>query len=150
MVHQETLDESRRETPAEVLAHKSSEIVAQLGSMGDLQFRLLIADLAELWTASKTALVVYVVALIVFAAAVPVALAGAGLGLASLLEISPAAGLLLAALAALLLVAGVIGLGVWQFRRRPPAMRRSRRELVENLQTLKQMLSNYSRTGPAE
>jgi hypothetical protein len=92
-----------------------------------------------------------VLAVALLLAALPTALAGAGLWLAYALDVSPASGLLLVGSLAILLTACCVAAGTWQLRRQLASFDRSRRELDENIALLKRMLANASvRPTPTE
>jgi hypothetical protein len=106
--------------------------------------QLFVADLRGLWRGAIWALGAWLVGLGLLAASLPIALAGAGLWLADATAQSPAAGLLWAALLAMLLMAILVAAGWWHCRRQLAGLQRSRGELQDNLAMLKRILSNYS------
>jgi hypothetical protein len=145
MDHQTTVNGSHgRESPAQALAGNAAALAHDLLTISELQIQLLIADLRRLWRGALWALGAWLVGLGLLAAAMPIALAGIGLWLADATAQTPAAGLLWVALFAVLLMAILIAAGWWQCRRQLAGLQRSRRELQDNLATLKRILSNYS------
>ena len=133
-----------RDAPAEALARNRADIARDLLEIADLQAQLFAADMRELarkvaWTSAA-----WLVAALLLGAVLPVALAGIGLAVAAWWELSPAAGLLLAAPGGLVIVAGLLIAGWIMMRSQMGVLERSRRELRENLALVKRMLASHS------
>jgi hypothetical protein len=144
MDHETTLNGDTQESPTRALAGNAAALAHDLLTIGELQLQLLRADLGGVWSGAMWALAACLAALGLLAAALPVALAGLGLWLADATAQAPWAGLLWVALAAVLVTCGLLGAGWWQFREQLAGLERSRRELQNNFEALKRILSNYS------
>lgn len=131
-------------SPSQALAQSAAGITHDLLTIAELQTRLLVADLRRLAQAALWGLAAWVAAVALLFALVPTALAGAGLLLAAALDQSPGVGLLWVALGATIVLAILIVVGWWQFRRQLESLQRSRQELDKNLALVKRILSNYA------
>ncbi len=120
-----------------------------LVSLAELQWQLLMADLRGVWSGAVVAVGATIVALLLAVAALPVMLAALGLLLADATGLSPAAGMLWVVLAALIVTCGLLGAGWWHLREQVAGLQRSRRELRQNLNTLKQILERHAARSPA-
>ena len=132
------------------LWRSAAGVAHDLVGIAELQAKLLAADLRAMARALARGIGLWFVAAALFAATLPVAMAGLGLWLAGRFEWSPAGGLLVVALGAAALVAlgGVAG---WrQFRLQAATLERSQRELRENVQLLKQVLRDYASREEAQ
>jgi hypothetical protein len=153
MDHETTLDGrqngAERASPSRTLASNAAAMAYDLVSLAELQWQLLVADMRGVWSGALVAVGATIVALVIAVAAMPVALAALGLLLADATGLSPAAGMLLVVLAALVVTSGLLGAGWWHLREQLAGLERSRRELRNNLNTLKRILERHAARSPA-
>jgi hypothetical protein len=132
------------ETPVQGLARDAAGMAHDMLGIVELQCQLFADDCRLFTRGMARAAAALVLALALLLAALPTALSGAGLWMATALDVSPASGLLLAALLAMVLTACCVAAGIWQLRRQLASFDRSRREFNENIALLKRMLANAS------
>ncbi len=120
-------------------------IAAKLIELIELQVQLVQAEFGELRARTVWALIAGIFAGGLVLAALPTLVIGLGFYLSTRFEISTAAGMLSAGLAALLLATISAGLGWWKLRSQA-AFVRSRAELAESIELLKQTLSSRHTT----
>ena len=143
MDHQATLNGSPgRDSSAPALAHSLANIAHDMIAIVELQARLFAVDLRALRKGVLRGLGIWVAACGLFIAALPTALIGTGLWLADVAHLSTAAGLLWVALGAVLLVIGLFISGWWQINKQRTGLRRSSKELCNNLAAMRQVLSS--------
>jgi len=146
MDHQATLDNPpRRDSSAQAVLKNLAQIAHDVMTLAGLQFRLLVTDAKELRKGVVVAMTTAIVALVLALAAVPTALIGAGLALAYATELPAFVGLLIVSLIALILAAVLVGLGLYQLKRKEGALERSRSELHRNLGAMRQALASYAK-----
>lgn len=150
MDHQTAVNGAARDVPARALARGAAGIAHDLVGIAELQAELLGADVREVARAAARGIGFWLVAAALFAAMLPVAIAGLGLWLANEFEWSPAVGLLVAALGATVLAAAAGIAGRAQFRSQAATLERSQRELRENIKLLKRVLMDYANREQAE
>ena len=135
---------SREDSPAHALAQDVGGIARDLGTIAELQMRLFGADLKAMRAALARGVVSFVAALVLLLTALPIAMAGGGLWLSDVYGWTPATGLLLVAVAAIVAVAGLVAFGAYQLRSQRHAFENSRRELSENLCAVRQLMKDYA------
>jgi hypothetical protein len=135
---------SREDSPAYALAQDVGGIARDLATIAELQMRLFTADLKAVRKALLQGTIAFLAALIVLLTTLPIALAGLGLWLAEANGWTPAAGLLVVALVAVIVVAALVAFGAWQLRSQRRAFENSRRELSENLIAVRQLMKDYA------
>ena len=151
MDHKTTLNGSgTRDASAHVLAQHLAGIAHDVVTIAELQVQLFAVDLRALHKGVVRGLVIWVIACAILIAALPTALVGVGLWLAEVAQMSTAAGLLWVALGAFLLVTGLLISGWRQFTRQRAALKRSTKELHNNLVAMRQVLSSYAGRGSGE
>jgi len=133
----------------------SDSVVGNLAGLGndvatlvELQGQLFKADLNELSARARLSVVVMAVAAVVALGSVPVLVGGAGLLLATALNISNGMGLLLSAVAALVASGVALFFAVGGLRRSLDALQRSREELQRNIAWIRTVLAQSGRTLP--
>jgi uncharacterized membrane protein YqjE len=149
MDHQATLDPPpRRDSSAQAVLKNLAHIAHDVMTLVGLQLRLFTTDLKELRKGVVAAMTACVVALVLALAALPTALIGAGLALAYATELPAFAGLLIVSLIAFILAAVLVGLGIYQLKRKEGALERSRSELHRNMAAMRQALASYAKREP--
>ena len=139
-----------RDASAHVLAQSMAGIAHDVITIAELQVQLFAVDLRALRKGVIRGLVIWVIACALLFAVLPTALIGTGFWLASVADLSTAAGLLWVALASFLFVIGLLIAGWRQFTRKRTALGRSTKELHNNLATMRQVLSSYAGRGSGE
>jgi hypothetical protein len=134
----------RGSSPAQALAHDVAGIAHDVAAIADLQMRLFTLDLRSMRAGLARGASAWMAAYVVLLTALPVGLAGCGLWVAEVTNLTPAGGLVVAAVVALALVAGLAAFGRQQFKAQQTAFENSRKELAENLAAVKQVISDYA------
>ena len=151
MDHKTTLNGfGTRDASPHVLAQNMAGIAHDLITIAELQVQLFAVDLRALRKGVVRGLAIWVIGGALLLAALPTALIGTGLWLAAVAHLSTAAGLLWVAFGAVLLVIGLFLAGWRQFTRQRAALKRSKKELQNNLATMRQVLSSYAGRGSGE
>src|SRR5262245_22522142 len=140
----EVNDWDRQGSSAQALVHDVAGVARDVTTMAELQMRLFAMDFRAMRAALVRGAAAWTAGLVLLLGLLPVAIAGCGLLLSDFTRLSAAGGLLVAALAAAVLVAGLAEVGRRQFRAQQRAFDNSRRELAENLSAIKHMLSDYA------
>jgi hypothetical protein len=144
MDRETTMNGAHESSSAQALVHDVAGVASSLATMAELQARLFGADFRAARDGVVRACGAWIAALVLLAAALPVALAGCGLWLAEVTGVSAAVGLVTVALLAIAVVAALAAFGWWHFSKQQRAFDRSRRELAENLSAMRQMLSDFA------
>jgi len=146
MDHQATLDHpAKRDSSAQAVLKNLAHIAHDVMTLAGLQFRLFVTDMQELRKGVVVAMTTCIVALVLALAALPTALIGAGLALSYATELPAFAGMLIVSLIAFILAASLVGLGIYQLKRKEGALERSRSELRRNLAAMRQALASYAK-----
>jgi hypothetical protein len=149
MDHKTTLNGfGTRDASAHVVAQNMAGIAHDVITIAELQVQLIAVDLRALRKGVMCGLAIWVIAFALLFAALPTALIGTGLWLATVAHLSTAAGLLWVAFGAVLLVVGLFFVGWRQLERQRVGLRRSKKELRANLAAMRQvLLSNAGRAS---
>jgi uncharacterized membrane protein YbhN (UPF0104 family) len=146
MDHQATLDPPpRRDSSAQAALKNLAHVAHDVMTLAGLQFRLFVTDMKELRKGVVVAMTTCIVAIVLALATLPTALIGAGLALSYATELPAFAGMLIVSLIAFILAALLVGLGIYQLKRKEGALERSRAELRRNLAAMRQALASYAK-----
>jgi len=119
-----------------------------VATLGELQWKLFKADLKDLTARARLSIAILAVGVVVVVGSVPVLVAGAGLLLATALNISTGMGLLLSALAAVIISGGALAFAVLGLGRSLDALQHSREEFQRNVAWIRTVLVQSGRTLP--
>jgi len=136
-----TLDDSSPTSVTRDLSERLGAVAKDVARIAELQSQLFAADLREAGSGAARAGLTAVIGYLLLASALPLLFAGLGLWLATLADISVAAGLLWVGLIVLLFALAAFGFTWLQIRVPSGRFERSRRELIENLHALGRVLS---------
>jgi hypothetical protein len=146
MAHQTSVNSGngRAEAPATVIAQNLGDCARDVVELGDLQIRLLQADLKQSMRQAILPAVSCALALAFGMACFPVLLMAIAYLFVELAQWSFAASFF-AATGIGLLIAGLLGAVAWWAVRRITGLERSKKELTENVRWLKEALSTSGR-----
>jgi hypothetical protein len=137
---------ARTDEKGESLVGGISDFAENVATLLELQAELFMHDLKECIARATLPLIFVVIGLVLMLASLPVVLGGLALVLATALKIGIGAALLLTGLV-VLVVSGLIAYTAWlRFRPSFDSFRRSREELVRNLNWIRTVLVHSGRT----
>ena len=135
-------DAAEQDSESEVLARHLAAVAQDLARITELQARLFVVDLRMSRNRILGGLAIWLVALCLFVATLPVALTGLALYLAHAANTRAEIGLLWVAFAAAFLVLGLGGSGWLLLRNKWMPLNRSRSELQKTMKTFARTLSD--------
>ena len=145
MALETTMNESsQHDSKSDELAQHLASVAQDLARIAELQVRLFAVDLRSLRNRLAAALGIWLAALFLLAAALPVALSSFAHYLARYAGISIEAGLLWVSMASVLLVLVLCVSGWRLLRKKQTPLDRARNELSETLKTLAGSFSNHA------
>jgi len=148
MADQASVNESRANGNGDSVVGSIAGFGNDVANLADLQLKLATLDFKEATAKATLPLSLFAGGLVVLAGSVPVAIAGAGLLIASALGISLGLALLLTAIVVMIAAAASVAFAGLRLGHSFEVFRRSREELVRNISWIRTVLVQSGRTPP--